>query len=255
MKIPTRIALIQLSSNDKPEENCKQIEQYLNESIKMNPRFILTPEVSNFISTNRNLRKSFLTIETKDPTLKLVRKFSLSKKIWVLIGSLALKFNEKVNDYYLNRSLLINPNGEIVARYDKIHMFDIRLNEKVSFKESKYYRPGNKAVLVKTSFAKIGMTICYDLRFPKLYRNLASAGANIICVPSAFTIQTGKYHWETLLRARALENNVHIIAPAQCGQNIPGRRTWGHSLIISPEGQIISDSGENPGISIVDLQI
>jgi len=252
---PIRIAILQLSSNDKLEENYEQIENYLHDSLVGSPRFILTPEVSNFISMDKELRKNSLYIEHKDPILRLVKEFSLKNKVWILIGSLALKIDEKVNDVYANRSLLINPKGEIVARYDKIHMFDIKLSKNKNFQESRYFRPGSKAVLVKTSFAKIGMTICYDLRFPQLFKKLSEAGANLICVPSAFTVPTGKDHWEPLLRVRALENKVYILAPAQCGQNGPNRSTWGHSLIVDPNGNIISNSGKNPGICFARIQI
>ena len=255
MKPSLHIALIQLSSNDQPEENYKQIEHYLHESYAKGARFILTPEVSNFISLDKKLRGQALKIEENEPILRLAKEFAFKNNIWILLGSLALKIGNGTNDTYANRSILINQKGKVVARYDKIHMFDIKLHDKIDFKESRYFIPGRKAVLVKTNFANIGMTICYDLRFPQLFSKLAEAGANLICVPSAFTIPTGKYHWETLLRARAIENNVHILAPAQCGQNGPSRSTWGHSLVITPSGKIISDSGKEAGTSIVEIVI
>ena len=255
MKSPIKIALIQLSSNDKTEENYEKIKTYLCKSYAKGARFILTPEVSNFISNDKELRRQALKIEDKDPILRLAKNFALKNHVWILIGSLAIKIDETINDNYANRSLLINPKGKVVARYDKIHMFDIKINRKVGFKESRYFIPGKKAILVETCFATIGMTVCYDLRFPHLFNQLAKAGANLICVPSAFTIPTGRCHWETLLRARALENNVYILAPAQCGQNGPSRSTWGHSLVIDPTGKIISDSGKEPGISIVELKV
>ena len=255
MKSPIKVAIIQLSSNDKTEENYEKIKAYLHKSYEKGARFILTPEVSNFMSNDIELRRRVLKIEEKDPILRLVKNFALKNHVWILIGSLAVKFDETINDNYANRSLLIDPKGKVVARYDKIHMFDIKINRKVHFKESRYFVPGEKAILVKTCFAKIGMTICYDLRFPHLFNQLAKAGASLICVPSAFTIPTGRCHWETLLRARALENNVYILAPAQCGQNEPSRNTWGHSLVIDPTGKIISDSGKEPGISVVELTV
>ena len=251
----TKIALIQLSSNDNPEENCEQIKNYLHDSIAKGARFILTPEVSNFISNDKTLRKRVLSVEYKDPILKLAKEIALKNQVWILLGSLAIKIDEEINDAYSNRSLLINPNGTVVARYDKIHMFDIKIKGKINFKESKYFVPGKDAILVKTPFARLGMTICYDLRFPILFNRLAKAGANLICVPSAFTVPTGEYHWELLLRARALENKVYILAPAQCGQNGPSRSTWGHSLVVDPLGEVISDLGQEPGTSIVELPI
>ena len=251
----TKIALIQLSSNDNLEENCEQIKNYLHDSIAKGARFILTPEVSNFISNDKTLRRRVLSVEYKDPILKLAKEIALKNQVWILLGSLAIKIDEEIKDAYSNRSLLINPNGKVVARYDKIHMFDIKIKGKINFKESKYFAPGKDAILVKTPFARLGMTICYDLRFPILFNRLAKAGANLICVPSAFTVPTGEYHWELLLRARALENKVYILAPAQCGQNGPSRSTWGHSLVVDPLGQVISDLGQERGTGIVELPI
>ena len=255
MKQPTKIALIQLSSTENLKENYEQIENYLHESITTGARLILTPEVSNFISNNEKLRWNILSVESDDPILRLVRKLAFENSVWILVGSLAIKINDRIRDLYINRSFLIGPNGKVVARYDKIHMFDISLSHKISFKESKYFRPGNKAILVKTHFAKLGMTICYDLRFPNIFNKLANAGAKLISVPSAFTVPTGRDHWEPLLRARAIENNVYILAPAQCGQNGTNRFTWGHSLVVNPDGKVINDSGKEPGVAVVELEI
>ena len=255
MRQPIKIALVQLSSTEKLEENYKQIRNYLYESIAKGARLILTPEVSNFISNNEELRWSVLSVESEDPILRLVKKVAFENNVWILIGSLAIKINETIRNLYINRSFLIGPNGKVVARYDKIHMFDINLSNKISFKESKYFRPGSKAILVKTHFAKLGMTICYDLRFPNIFNRLANAGAKLIFVPSAFTVPTGKGHWEPLLRARAIENNVYILAPAQCGQNGKNRFTWGHSLVVDPDGKVVNDSGKEPGVAVVELEI
>ena len=255
MRQPIKIALVQLSSTEKLEENYKQIRNYLYESIATGARLILTPEVSNFISNNEELRWSVLSVESEDPILRLVKKVAFENNVWILMGSLAIKINETIRNLYINRSFLIGPNGKVVARYDKIHMFDINLSNKISFKESKYFRPGSKAILVKTHFAKLGMTICYDLRFPNIFNRLANAGAKLIFVPSAFTVPTGKGHWETLLRARAIENNVYILAPAQCGQNGKNRFTWGHSLVVDPDGKVVNDSGKEPGVAVVELEI
>ena len=255
MRQPIKIALVQLSSTEKLEENYKQIRNYLYESIATGARLILTPEVSNFISNNEELRWSVLSVESEDPILRLVKKVAFENNVWILMGSLAIKINETIRNLYINRSFLIGPNGKVVARYDKIHMFDINLSDKINFKESKYFRPGSKAILVKTHFAKLGMTICYDLRFPNIFNRLANAGAKLIFVPSAFTVPTGKGHWEPLLRARAIENNVYILAPAQCGQNGKNRFTWGHSLVVDPDGKVVNDSGKEPGVAVVELEI
>ena len=255
MKQLTKIALVQLSSTENLGENYEQIENYLYESVSSGARLVLTPEVSNFISNNEELRWRVLSVESDDPILRLVKKVALENSVWILIGSLALKINETIRKPYINRSFLVGPNGKVVARYDKIHMFDISLNDKISFEESKHFRPGNQAILVKTNFARLGMTICYDLRFPNIFNTLANAGAKLISVPSAFTVPTGKGHWEPLLRARAIENNVYILAPAQCGQNGRNRFTWGHSLAVDPDGKVINDSGTEPGIAVVELEI
>ena len=255
MKQLTKIALVQLSSTENIGENYEQIENYLYESISSGARLVLTPEVSNFISNNEELRWRVLSVESDDPILRLVKKVASENSVWILIGSLALKINETIRNLYINRSLLVGPNGKVVARYDKIHMFDISLNDKIRFEESKYFRPGNQAILVKTNFARLGMTICYDLRFPNIFNTLANAGAKLISVPSAFTVPTGKGHWEPLLRARAIENNVYILAPAQCGQNGKNRFTWGHSLVVDPDRKVVNDSGKEPGVSVVELEI
>ncbi len=255
MKQPIKIALVQLSSTEKLKENYEQIKNYLYDSISTGARFILTPEVSNFISNNEELRWCVLSVESEDPILRLVKKVAFENSVWILVGSLAIKINETVRNLYINRSFLIGPNGKVVARYDKIHMFDISLSDKISFTESKYFRPGSEAIMVKTHFAKLGMTICYDLRFPNIFNKLANAGAKLISVPSAFTVPTGKDHWEPLLRARAIENNVYILAPAQCGQNGKNRFTWGHSLVIDPDGRVVNDSGKEPGVAVVELKI
>ena len=255
MKQPTKIALMQLSSTERLDENYKQIKAYLHEALAKGAKFILTPEVSNFISNDEKLRWNVLNVESKDPILRLVKDFAFENKIWILIGSLVIKIDETIKNKYINRSFLISPDGKVVARYDKIHLFDITLDDQISFKESKYFIPGNKAILVKSHFARIGMTICYDLRFPKLFNKLANAGANLICVPSAFTVPTGRDHWETLLQARAIENTVYILAPAQCGQNGKSRCTYGHSLVVNPDGKVINDSGMEPGIAIAEIEI
>ena len=254
MQSDIKIGIIQLSSNDSLEDNCKQLEYYFNQCLKSGAKFILTPEVSNFISNDENLRKSTLRTEKEDFMLQQVIKLCKNFKVWSLIGSLALKIKKNENNRYINRSILINPEGKIIARYNKIHMFDTHIDKEEKYLESKYFDPGNRLVLVKTPFANIGLTICYDLRFPYLFSKLKKFGADLICIPSAFTIKTGKDHWETLIRARALENKIHILAPAQCGQNTVSRNTWGHSLVVNPNGKILCDLGEKTGYSIINLK-
>ena len=248
-----KIGIIQLTSNDNLYDNCNQLDYYFNKCIKDGANFILSPEVSNFISTSNELKKNSIKFEEEDPMIKKI-KISCSKfKVWSLIGSVVLKIKKCGKEKFVNRSILVDPNGRIIARYDKIHMFDVIIDSKETYKESKKFMPSRDTVLAKTPFANIGLTICYDLRFPYLFSKLKKSGADIICIPSAFTMKTGKDHWETLVRARAVENKIYIIAPAQCGQNTSTRKTWGHSLIINPSGKILCDLGNNVGYRVLRL--
>ena len=173
--------------------------------------------------------------------------------MWLLIGSLAIDLSREPGEIegerrLANRSYLIDPNGAIVARYDKVHMFDVDLAGGESYRESNAFRPGGQSVLAETPWGILGMTVCYDLRFPHLYRALAQAGADFLAIPSAFTVPTGKAHWHVLMRARAIENGCYVFAPAQWGEHAEGRRTYGHSLIVDPWGEIVADGGEGVGI-------
>ena len=253
MNLNIKIGIIQLTSSDNLQDNCNQLEYYLYECKKKGADFILSPEVSNFISTDCELKKRSISLEKEDTMICMVKNFCYKFKVWSLIGSVIIKIKKNLKDEFVNRSILINSEGKIVARYDKIHMFDVNLKKNETYQESKNFRPGSELVLAKTPFAKIGLTICYDIRFPYLFKKLKSCGADIICIPSAFTIKTGKDHWETLVRARAIENNIFIIAPAQCGKNTFSRQTWGQSLIVNPNGKILSDLGNKVGYDVLDL--
>ena len=249
-----KVALIQFTAGDDPQTNLAVVRTMIRDAAQAGARFILTPEVSNIISTSRRHQNKVLHAEQDDPFLARQREEARALGVWLLIGSLAIKAGDE-DGRFANRSFLISPDGSVVARYDKIHMFDVQIDETETYRESAAYRPGTKAVVADTEFAKIGMTICYDMRFPHLYRRLAKAGATIITVPAAFSPVTGKAHWESLLRARAIENGVFILAPAQCGQNGPARATHGHSLVVSPWGEVLADGGEVPGITMVDLDL
>jgi predicted amidohydrolase len=196
--------------------------------------------------------------EADDRTLAALRNRAATHGIWLLIGSLALKTDD-ADGRFANRSFLIAPDGAIRARYDKIHMFDVTVSETESYRESAGYRPGKDAVIAETPFGSLGLTICYDVRFPRLYRELALAGAEVISVPSAFSPVTGAAHWETLLRARAIETGAYIIAPAQTGQHAASqgrtRQTHGHSLVVDPWGKVLADGGTDCGIISVDLDL
>jgi predicted amidohydrolase len=215
---------------------------------------VLTPEVTNIVTADRARQHALLQPEEADETLATLREDAAALGTWLLIGSLALKSGAP-DGRFVNRSFLIAPSGDIAARYDKIHMFDVALSGEETYRESAAFRPGTRAVCADTPLGRIGLTICYDLRFPALYRGLAQAGAQILTVPSAFTVPTGGAHWHTLLRARAIETGSFVLAPAQCGQNTARRSTYGHSLAVSPWGEILADAGERPGVSTVDFDL
>ncbi|MDO6523425.1 carbon-nitrogen hydrolase family protein [Shimia thalassica] len=251
-----KAALLQMTSSDDPEANLAVMLGQMREAAANGAEFILTPEVCNCVSSSRSHQNAVLRLEHEDATLAALQDGARDLGVWLLIGSLALKTQDP-DGRFANRSFMINPDGDIVARYDKIHMFDVQVTPEETYRESDGYRPGDKAVLAETPFGMVGMTICYDVRFPYLHRQLAKAGATILTVPAAFSHVTGAAHWETLLRARAIETGCYVLAPAQTGTHPAtrgqGRRTYGHSLVISPWGEILSDAGEETGISYVDL--
>jgi predicted amidohydrolase len=211
-----RAGLIQLSVGDDPVANLGVTQDLVRQAASAGAGFVLTPEVTNGISSDRDQQRRVLRSEAEDTTLKALRAEAAHLGIWLLIGSLGL-LTEDEDGRFANRSFLVSPTGDIVARYDKIHMFDVNVSETEQYRESSAYRPGSRAVLAQTPFAQIGMSVCYDVRFPQLYRRLAKAGAEILTVPAAFNDTTGAAHWESLLRARAIENGCFVLAPAQCG--------------------------------------
>ncbi|MEP5762236.1 MAG: carbon-nitrogen hydrolase family protein [Litoreibacter sp.] len=245
-----KTALLQLNVTDDPATNVKQTLSMIRDAASDGARFILTPEVTNCISNSRRHQNNVLQHESEDQTLTAIQNLSAQLGITTLIGSLALKTDD-ASGRFANRSFLIDPSGSIKARYDKIHMFDVNINAEEAFQESKAYRPGDTAVIADAGFAKIGMTICYDVRFPHLHRTLAHAGAQILTVPAAFAPTTGAAHWETLLRARAIETGCFVLAPAQTGTHATAtgtsRTTYGHSIAIDPWGGIIAKAGVKPG--------
>ncbi|SIO49153.1 Predicted amidohydrolase [Rhodovulum sp. ES.010] len=251
-----RAALIQLTSGDLPEVNIGTTRERVRAAAAGGAAFVLTPEVTNCLSSSRAHQDRVLVPEDEDATLAALRDEAAALGIWLLIGSLGLKTHD-ADGRFANRSFLVAPDGSVAARYDKIHMFDVQISETESFRESEGYRPGDRAVVAETPFGKIGLSICYDLRFPHLYRALAHAGAEILTVPAAFSTVTGKAHWETLLRARAIETGCYVLAPAQCGLHPASegrpRRTHGQSLAVAPWGEILADGGDAPGITYVEI--
>lgn len=246
-----KAALVQLNVTDTPARNLSGTVDMVNDAASGGAQFILTPEVTNCVSTNRAHQRDVLADEDHDITLEALRDVARNKSVWLLIGSLGLK-TEDADGRFANRSFLIGADGSIVARYDKIHMFDVDIDATESYRESQGYRPGEEAVVAEAPFGKIGMSICYDMRFPKLYQSLADSGAEIITVPAAFSPVTGAAHWQTLLRARAIETGCFVLAPAQTGEHASEkhktRKTYGHSLVVAPWGEVILDAGEEPGV-------
>lgn len=253
-----RAGLVQLNVGDDPAVNLPVTVDLVRRAAAGGAGFVLTPECTNALSGNRAHQRSVLRHEADDPTLATLRDEAARAGIWLLIGSLGLLTHD-ADGRFANRSFLIGPGGDIAARYDKIHMFDVNVSETEIYRESAGYRPGATAVLTDAGFARIGMTVCYDLRFPHLYRRLAQGGAQILTVPAAFNHITGAAHWEVLLRARAIETGCFVLAPAQTGYHAEtggkGRRTHGHSLAIAPWGEVLSDGGTEPGITLVDLDL
>ena len=253
-----KAAILQLSVSDDPVINLPTTLTFVRDAVDMGAEFVLTPEVTNCLSTSRAQQNKVLCHEENDPSLIGLCQIASELKIHLLIGSLALKTHDP-DGRFANRSFLIDPDGEILARYAKIHMFDVAISETETWFESEGYRPGSKAVLAKTNFASIGMAICYDMRFPRLADALVNAGAQILTFPAAFSPETGAAHWHSLLRARAIEAGAWVLAPAQTGthQGVSEKKrsTYGHSLVISPWGEVILDAGIEPGAYLFDLDL
>ncbi|WP_298437995.1 carbon-nitrogen hydrolase family protein [uncultured Jannaschia sp.] len=253
-----RVGLLQLNVGDDPAANLTTTRALFDDAVAQGAEFVLTPEVTNCLSFDRSYQRGVLRPEPQDPTLAGLRDAARTHGIWVLIGSLALRTADP-DGRFANRSFLIDPEGRIAARYDKIHMFDVTVSEAEIYRESAGYRPGGRATLARTPWGDLGMTICYDLRFPQLYRRLGQAGADMLAIPAAFTATTGRAHWEVLLRARAIETGAFVLAPAQTGAHaVTAERTLhthGHSMIVSPWGEIVLDAGTEPGAYVADIDL
>ncbi|MGB7242232.1 MAG: carbon-nitrogen hydrolase family protein [Sulfitobacter sp.] len=253
-----KAALIQLNVSDDPGANLPQTVAMVRQAAGQGAAFVLTPEVTNCVSNSRSHQRAVLQHEDADITLAALRTEARALGIWLLIGSLALQ-TEDADGRFANRSFLIDPKGCIVARYDKIHMFDVQVTPEETYRESAGYRPGSRAVIADTPFGKLGMSVCYDVRFSALYRALAGAGAQILTVPAAFSPVTGAAHWHVLLRARAIETGCYVLAPAQTGTHASAahrtRDTYGHSLVVAPWGEVVLDAGSEPGVYMFDIDI
>jgi deaminated glutathione amidase len=249
---PFRVGLVQMRSGRSAAANLAVAATLIREAKAGGADYVQTPEMSNVMESDRARFLASMMPEDADPMLAGAQELARSCGLFVHLGSLAVKASA---DKAANRSFLIDPRGEIIARYDKIHMFDVDLASGESYRESRHYRPGELAVLVDLPWGRLGSTICYDLRFPALYRALAEGGAVFLSIPSAFTKQTGQAHWHVLLRARAIENGCFVLAAAQGGMHENGRETYGHSLVVDPWGQVLAEAGTEPGVIFADLDI
>jgi len=252
-----KAACVQTTSGPDVQENFEHAGSLIRSAVDAGADFVMLPEVVNVMDLDRKALAQKTCHEGADPSLQGFRQLASETGIWLLLGSIIVKHEEAAGaegrPKFANRSFLLNPDGAIVTRYDKIHMFDVDLDGGESYRESSAYEPGGKAVTAETPWGTIGLSICYDLRFPYLYRHLAHAGARFLTIPAAFTRPTGKAHWHVLMRARAIETGCFVFAPAQCGDHGSGRLTFGHSLIVDPWGGILADAGDEPGHVMAEI--
>ena len=247
-----RVACVQLRSGRDMAANVETAARLIREAARGGAVYVQTPEMTNLMEADREVLLRTIRPEAEDPGLAAFRRLAAELRIHLHVGSLALAAGE---GRAVNRGFLIGPDGGIRARYDKIHMFDVDLAGGESYRESRTYVPGERAAVVPTPFAHIGLSICYDLRFPRLYRDLARAGAELLAIPAAFTHQTGEAHWHVLVRARAIENGTWVVAAAQGGRHENGRETYGHSLVVSPWGEVVAEAGTEPGVLLADIDL
>ncbi|MFN4025584.1 MAG: carbon-nitrogen hydrolase family protein [Hyphomonas sp.] len=249
-------ACIQMRSGTEPAANLAAATALIRQAAGQGARFIATPEMTNLLDIRPGMARPKVRREAEDESLPSLRALAAELGITLLIGSLAIALDDGADDRFANRSFLIGPQGGVIARYDKIHMFDVEVGDGQNYHESRAYRPGETAVLAKAPFGNLGLTICYDVRFPHLHRALAKAGADILTIPAAFTRVTGEAHWHILVRARAIETGCFVVAPAQAGRHEDGRETFGHSLIVSPWGEVLAEgNATEPGIVMAEINL
>ena len=249
-----RAAIFQMTSGIDPAANAAAIVEMARRAAEQGADMLFTPEMAGYLDRSRTRAADTLRSEADDPVLDAVREAAARHGLWVHLGSLPLK-EEGGDGRWVNRSFMIDDKGGIRARYDKIHLFDVDLATGESWRESSVYRPGEEVVAVDTPWARIGLSVCYDMRFPDLYRALTNAGATMLLMPAAFTVPTGQAHWHVLLRARAIEAGCFVIAAAQTGRHEDGRETYGHSLVIDPWGEVLLDMGEEPGLALAEIDL
>jgi predicted amidohydrolase len=245
-----RVGLIQMRSGRTPAANLDAATKLIGEAKAAGAEYAQTPEMTNILEAKRDALMAAIAPEDQDRSLASFREVARQHRLWLHVGSLALKMTP---DRAVNRGFLIDPHGEIAARYDKIHMFDVDLANGESYRESRSYAPGEHAVVADLPWGRLGITICYDLRFPALYRALAEAGSTFLAIPSSFTKQTGEAHWHVLNRARAIENGCYVFAAAQGGHHENGRDTFGHSVVIDPWGRILAEGDVEPGVVMAEI--
>jgi predicted amidohydrolase len=245
-----RVGLVQMRSGRTPAANVAAAVKLIGQASQAGADYVQTPEMTNILELKRENLFAAIVAEEEDAGLATFRDLARKLGLWLHIGSLAIKISP---DKAANRAFLIDPKGEIVARYDKIHMFDVDLANGESYRESRSYRAGELAVVGDLPWGRLGLTICYDLRFPALHRALAESGATFLAIPAAFTKQTGEAHWHVLMRARAIENGSFVFAAAQGGTHEDGRSTYGHSLVIDPWGRVIAEGGTEPGVVLAEI--
>jgi len=250
------VALVQTRTPASPAAAFAHVEPLIREAAAGGAKLILTPEATNFVIRNREAREAVLATVERDEAIAGLRALAGELGVWLLIGSAIVRSGVDGDDRAANRSILVDDHGAVAATYDKLHVYDVDLPTGESWRESASIRPGDAAVVADTPWGRLGLTVCYDLRFPQLFRALAKAGASMIAVPSAFTVPTGEAHWETLLRARAIETGCWILAPAQGGAHEDGRRTWGRSMIVGPWGEVIARlDHDEPGVLFAALDL
>ena len=245
-----RVSCIQLKSNNNTLHNLKKTEKLISKAVKQKSDFILTPEISSLFSLEKKKLLKICKSMKEDIYLNGIKKLAKKYKKWILVGSLIIKVTK---NKLVNRSVLVDKTGKIRTFYDKIHMYDVVLSKKEKYFESKTFSAGKQIKSFNLPWGKLGLSICYDLRFPNMYRKLSKAGCDYISIPSAFTETTGKRHWHSLLKARAIENFCYIFAPAQGGTHYNGRKTFGHSMIISPDGKILKELKKLEGVITISI--
>lgn len=247
-----KAGVVQLRSGTDMVQNFRVASAYIREAAAGGARFISTPEVTNIFEPDRERLKAVTLTEGEDLSVQGFSALAAQLKITLHVGSMALKGDD---GKLVNRTMIFGPDGNVLARYDKIHLFDVDLPSGEQYRESASYTPGDVAVMQPTAFANLGLAICYDMRFPALFNTLAKAGADVMLVPAAFTVPTGVAHWHVLLRARAIETGSFVIAAAQGGLHDSGRETYGHSLVVNPWGKVVAEAGDEPGVLIVDIDV